>query len=438
MNDTNKKIWIVNEYAMPPQYEFRIRNNMMAKCLRQDGYDVTIIGGTFLHGFNKQLFKKNFGFLEKYYDEQRFIHIAIPSYQGNGFKRVIAMLWFQWSLFLFSKKIAEQIGVPDIILYDDWAIPLCPARKISDNFNAILIPEVRDLYPESFVAYGYLRKKSLLAKYLYKLEHEFYYASDAIVFSLEGGKDYIVDKGWVKLGGQGKSIDLNKVYTISNGLDLELFYENMKAHKIQQPELSDETIFKVVYTGSIRKANEVDKLVEIAQELRKMERTDICIFVYGDGDQREKISKKVVEIGLKNIKFMGKVAKQEIPSVLSQCNAAIYILKESSLLKYGESLNKSYEYLAAGLPVIVCRSPKYSIVEHYKCGICLKKFTAKDAALSIIKLADMGKDEYENLCNNAKNASKKYDFKYLTNKLIDVIDITQNRIIMAKKEYRKN
>ena len=44
-----KNIWIVNQYAMPPSKEVRVRNNKMAEHLIRNGCNVLIISGSKLH-----------------------------------------------------------------------------------------------------------------------------------------------------------------------------------------------------------------------------------------------------------------------------------------------------------------------------------------------------------------------------------------------------
>ena len=44
-----KKIWLINQYAMPPKYEARIQTLKRAQYLVKFGYDVTIIAGSYLH-----------------------------------------------------------------------------------------------------------------------------------------------------------------------------------------------------------------------------------------------------------------------------------------------------------------------------------------------------------------------------------------------------
>ena len=74
---------------------------------------------------------------------------------------------------------------------------------------------------------------------------------------MEGAYDYIVEQGWEN------EIPRSKVYHINNGVDLEQFDYNTEHFRVDDPDLDDPNTFKVVYTGSIRKANGLGILVEL-------------------------------------------------------------------------------------------------------------------------------------------------------------------------------
>jgi hypothetical protein len=44
-----KTIWLINAYAMPPDREQRIQTIKRAQYLQKKGYNVYIIGGSYLH-----------------------------------------------------------------------------------------------------------------------------------------------------------------------------------------------------------------------------------------------------------------------------------------------------------------------------------------------------------------------------------------------------
>src|SRR5665648_1205697 len=72
MGNKLKKIWLINPGAMPPKYELRIQTLKRAQYLIELGYDVTIIGGSFLHNTNINLIDNNLS----------LIHISEPTRLG--------------------------------------------------------------------------------------------------------------------------------------------------------------------------------------------------------------------------------------------------------------------------------------------------------------------------------------------------------------------
>ena len=59
---------------------------------------------------------------------------------------------------------------------------------------------------------GYLSKKSPITKILYNMEHKSYREADGIIFSFQGGRDYIIDKGWsIEVGGDVDTSNIGMV-----------------------------------------------------------------------------------------------------------------------------------------------------------------------------------------------------------------------------------
>ena len=50
-------------------------------------------------------------------------------------------------------------------------------------------------------------------------------------------------------------------------MDLAVFDENRARYTVQDPDLEDPSVFKVVYTGSIRKVNHLGLLLDAAKEV---------------------------------------------------------------------------------------------------------------------------------------------------------------------------
>jgi glycosyltransferase involved in cell wall biosynthesis len=109
-------------------------------------------------------------------------------------------------------------------------------------------------------------------------------------------KERIRQKGWsTETGGE---IDLNRVHYINNGIDLEQFDKDRECWPRADEDLRDPKTLKIVYLGSVNRANHVHTLIEAAKLLQ-----DIGIyrfFIYGDGNDREELEKKVNDEGINN------------------------------------------------------------------------------------------------------------------------------------------
>ena len=130
-------------------------------------------------------------------------------------------------------------------------------------WNIPCIVEIRDLWPESIVAYGILSENNVLSKLMYKGEKWIYQKADSIIMTWEGGYDYIKNKGWFN------KVNKDKIHHISNGVVLNSFYNNSENYKITDNDLNNKSLKTFVYTGSIRKVNNLELLVKAAKIIQE-------------------------------------------------------------------------------------------------------------------------------------------------------------------------
>lgn len=403
-----KNVWLVNPVAMPPKYEVRIQTLKRAQYLIEAGHDVTIIAGSYLHNTSINLINDNKKFLEVEYDGIKFIHIKTNNYSGNGIMRFYNLILFYLRLFFLSKKISK----PDVI--DQVAmVPFSNIlHYVAKRLKAKHIVDVVDLWPESFVSYGLISKNNLLTKLAYRAEKWLYERADQIVFSMEGGKDYIIEKGWdIDSGGK---VNLNKVHYINNGVDLDDFDRNKRLYKIEDSDLENDSLFKVVYLGSIRLANNVKLLIDAAELLK--DRKNIKFLIYGDGDERAHLKDYCEVNKLDNVVFKQKwIELKYVPYVLSKSSLNILNYMPSHILKYGGSQSKSFQYMASGKPICCNIRMGYCPITKFNIGIAKDFKSANEYADAILSFAEKGPAEYENIYLKARSAAKHYDYKRLTN-----------------------
>ena len=309
--------------------------------------------------------------------------------------------------------MAKETGKPEVMLGSS-AHPLAAVLAISlgKKFGCRAIVEVRDLWPESIVAYGIAGPHNPVVIALRWLEKWIYKKSDAVIFTCEGAYDYIVEQGWEK------EIPRFKVHYINNGVDLEAFQYNREHFQVDDPDLQDPDIFKVVYTGSIRLVNNLGLLLDAAKQVTDPK---VRFLIWGDGDERPMLEQRIRDEGIGNVGFKGKVDKKYIPYIVSKADLNFAHNTPSSLFRFGISFNKIFDYFAAGKPILTDFPCAYNPVIQSNSGVAVENATAAEVARAIEKMAALEEAEYMKFCSNALKAAETYDFKNLTQKLIDII-----------------
>lgn len=406
-----KVIWLVNEYNFP-DYE-RSRQTNLCRLLDERGYDAYIISGSSLNKGNTNRINDNSKFVFVQAPEAKGYMIKTSNY-SKTYERVFVALQFQHRLW----KLRNQLPKPDVIVSDFAGLFGNVFLKWKKKYGTKVIYDILDLWPEGFVDLGYIKKDSLLAKILYRMEHKSYREADGIIFSMQGGRDYIVDKGWSKeVGGD---VDTSNIGYLNNGVNLSQVDKQKDEYVLQDADL-DTDKFKVVYLGSISKTNGLDVLVETAKVLQERGNEKVAILVYGYGNQEEQLKKMVADYGLKNIKFKGKLDFEYGLNVLSRGNLNIFTFRDSPLWKYGVSPNKLFMYFASGKPVLSMIKPNYDLVVGKKAGVSVEN-NPNVVADAIERFSKMDKDEYDSYCRNARATAEEYDYKNLVQVLIDKIE----------------
>ena len=177
--------------------------------------------------------------------------------------------------------------------------------------------------------------------------------------------------------------------------------------------------YKIIYTGAIRRINNLGIILDVAKEIKDK---SIKFIIFGDGDELPILKERILKENINNVIFKGKVNKQYIPSIISKANLNLVHWEMNPLLIVGESYNKAFEYYAAGKPILYTITPNYSIAKKYDAGRLPSGYSKTDLANDIIAMKNMSDAEKEKMSRNAGNVAQIYDFKNLTNSLIDIIE----------------
>ncbi len=406
------KIWIFNNYNMLPAHGHLIRHYNFGSWLKKKGHDPVVFVGSHPHNTDIQLIEGADAFREFQSTPFSWILVKTMKYGMSRKKQVFTMFQFYWNGKKAAKYAAEQYGKPDVVLGSS-AHPLTAvlALKLGKKYGCPAIVEIRDLWPESIVAYGIAESRNPAILALRQLEKWIYKKTDALIFTQEGAYDYIVEQGWEN------EIPRDKVFYINNGIDLESFYYNRDQYQINDLDLKDSDSIKIIYTGSIRKVNNLGVLLEAA---KYTDNSRIKFLIWGSGDQLPILQKRVQDEGLKNVIFKGNVEKKYIPFIVSQADYNYINGADNDIFRFGISPNKLFDYFAAEKPVLMLIRAKYNPAERLSCGLICQ--TEEEFLKLLSNLPSPSAEQYKTLCQNAKAAAKEYDFKNLTQKLLNVIE----------------
>lgn len=414
---SNRKgiIWFVNKDCAPiEEYGTHMRTVKQAQYFQNKGYEVKVVCSARVHNSSVNHVEDG-QYVEEKHDGVPFLFVKSLAYEGNGLKRIIAYFLFALSVFRLRRKFDK----PDVVVHTS-RIPFdFYIYYFVKRVKAKYIIDVTDLWPRNFETVGLVSHDNIILKLLYRLEKKFYERADHVVFSMEGYQEYLKEKKWDKES--GGTIDLAKTHYVNNGIDLQEFDHNLIEYKIEDADLEDDLTFKVVYLGSIRKANNLESLLNAAVELKKYPKIKILIF--GDGNERPLLEQRVKQEHIDNVIFKRKWTEiQYVPYVLSK--AGINLLNYSKGWgRFGGSMNKMFMSYATGKPIVCNIGMRYSAIRDNNLGVDVLFSNSKEYADAILSIYNLPKEEYEAMCLRTRETAKEFDIPVLCKKFEEYCEL---------------
>jgi glycosyltransferase involved in cell wall biosynthesis len=204
----------------------------------------------------------------------------------------------------------------------------------------------------------------------------------------------------------------NKLIVIKNFPPIEKF--NLKKYKKRK------NAFICIYVGGLSEERGLFKMVKALEYID----FPINLYLFGNFDKKEEFDKLKTLKGFEKVKYFGQRPWDEVIRYLSNADVGLVLLQP--LLEYlpsGEGLNKLFEYMMAGLPVIASNFPNLiKIVEGNKCGLTVDPTDPKQIA-EAIKYIKEHPDEAKRMGENGKKAVlEKYNWENESKKLLKIYE----------------
>ena len=339
------------------------------------------------------------------------VHWIPVSYSNSmSFQRRILsfLIYMLRASFVASKYKADLVFASSTPL--TVIIPAYISGKIR---RAPVIFEVRDLWPEVPIGLGYLKGKVKIY-FAKRLERFAYYKSDHLIALSEDMKNGILNEG----------ISAEKVSVIPNSADIQSFRPLSKKGYFSRFGIKDETkVF--VYAGTFGKVNEVDYLVDLANQFKFDDRIYFLAIGFGSEFERVKSYAKTIGVYRQRLSFSEALPKQDIYELLSRADMVCSLTQDNKVLEWN-SANKFFDGLASGCATFTNYGgwQQEELVKH-KAGCRLSR-NILEAKKQIIYYLE-NSDKLEEAKINARLlAERKYSRDLLYNDLAEVISNVTN------------
>lgn len=353
-------ILLINHYAGSPEMGMEFRPYYFAREWIKMGHRVDIIAGDYSHLRRINPEVRN-DFQESVIDGIHYHWIRTGEYEGNGVKRAITMARFVSKLWIHAGKIVRKLDPDVVITSSTYPIDTYAGQRIrkKSKKKIRLIHEVHDMWPISPIEIGGMSPGNPFIRVMQMGEDSFCKNADIVVSLLPAAKQYFIEHG----------MSPEKFVHISNGILLEEWENN--ENKMPK-ELADhfrrntkKGKFNICFFGSINKTYNLDILIET---VISMKRDDLAVTFIGSGMDRDELMKMTK--GNEDIfAFFEPIPKSAIPDLFNYIDASFVGAKSQKIFRFGISMNKLFDSMMGGKPVLYMVDAPNNYVKDYGCGV---------------------------------------------------------------------
>lgn len=386
------KILIVCQFFYPEGFSI----NDVAKRLVELGHDVLVVTGQPNYGY-----KRIMDGYEHITDEVLFgarVHRCKLKPRKEGRLSIITNYLSFWSS---SKRYLRSLKEEFDVVYSMSLSPLISivgATIYARKHHVKHVLHCLDLWPESTVVTGAVRKGSLMYRVLFHWCKKIYSNIDEILISSPSFEKYFTDVLGVK------NVPISYVPQPPQIAD----YSEAVAydHKVN-----------FVYAGNIGTLQLVESLVQAVDMVK--EEMDVCLHLIGMGARTEAVQSLIKQLHLEsNVRFYGVKPRSVTAGYYAKATAIIVSLRQGGTV--GETIpSKLNSGLYYGRPILgVLGGDGAKLIQEARCGVLSEGEDVNAIADAMRRLGKMSEGEREIL---GRNARAYFDKKYRLETVIDDI-----------------
>ena len=332
------RILIVTHYFPPETGAPQARLSALAAAWSAGGDDVTVLTGMPNHptGVVPPEYRSAIRRRERH-DGYRVIRTWLYATPNEGTARkTIGHLSFMITSVLLGGRASGRADV--VVVSSPTFFSIGAGWLLARLKHARLVVEVRDLWPAIFTELGVLTNRRLI-RLLERLELAAYAAADTVIVVSDGFRANLI----------GRGVPAGKVHTIRNGVCPGEFDPEAQADPRLRAMLGagpDDCL--VLYAGTHGISQGLTSVTEAAATLAGQ---PIRFAFVGEGADKQRLSDRVAELGLRNITLLPGVPHEQVAALLAAADICLVPLRDIPLFS-AFIPSKLFECLAAGRPVV--------------------------------------------------------------------------------------
>lgn len=358
------------------------------------GYDVRLVGGDYSH-LRVENPKVDHDFQNEVIDGIHYTWIKTGEYEGNGVARALSMIRYTGKMIKNAKVLAKKWKPDMVISSSTYPLDTYVAQKLKKYTGATIIHEIHDMWPAVLMGIFGMKKWNPFVVWMQIAENSFCKHSDYVVSLQPNTKKYLMKHG----------MKPEKFRNINNGVVVKE-WENPepipKQHKELFDRLHNEGKFVICFFGSITKSYALDYLVNAIQKLGN--KKIAAVIVGAENECCKSLKEMVKEEWKENIFFMPKVSKLAVPSLLKEPDALYVASVASWIMQFGISMNKLFDSMMSGKPIIYAMGAPNNYIKEFNCGISVDPESVDALADGINQMYNLTPEERNKLGANGHQA----------------------------------
>lgn len=426
-----KTIWIVDHNSSEPEHGGYSRQYDFAVELGKREYNVVVIASGFSHFTHEYIVEEGHDLkVSAVSDHVHYVYLRTSSYkENNGGGRARNIIDFMCKVIKYEAVISQKYGRPDVVTgCSVHPLTWIAAYKIARKYKIRFIAEIRDFWPQWWIASGKMKRTHPVAVFFALIEKWAFRHADGIICSLEHGDDYICEE---------KGVPRSKVRIIGQPVDCERFDKSRERLDLLPQDLRKfmEGGFVCAFAGYFVKYEGVFVMLE-AMKLLQQEDIPVKMVFVGSGQEKDSMLQVAAKNQLKNVYIGDRISKEAVLALVSHsdiCIAHMEAENKGEAYKYGVSKNKLTEYLYSGACTLFGYKYMNNEVVESGGGLVFEPYNAKDLAEKIKTVYYLPVEERKEFGVRGRTFMReKHDVEKLTDNMLEMLFETK-----LKKEYTK-